>query len=75
MVRHDLMAAIDWEDRLWYAAIPAIGYVFILFAGGGFFRRAEFGCQMLAVGLCLLLLAGIRNAWDMTLWTVMRTRS
>ena len=26
----------------------------------------------LAGGLCFLMIAGIRNAWDMTLWIVIR---
>ncbi len=74
LVRQDLMQGIDWEDRLWYAAIPAFSYVFVIVAGVGFWRRTEMGCQALALGSCLLMIAGIRNAWDMTLWTVMRPR-
>ncbi len=71
---HGMMANFDFEDRLWYAIVPAFTYLFIIAAGWGFWRRSELGCQILAVGMCLLLLTGIRNAWDMTLWTVLRQR-
>ena len=31
------------------------------------------GLDLLAAALITLLLAGIRNAWDMTIWIVIRT--
>jgi hypothetical protein len=35
----------------------------------------ERGLLVLASGLVFLLLAGVRNAWDITSWAVMRTGS
>ena len=47
---------IDIVDRLFYALIPVLGYLLLL----------------LAAGQITLLLAAIRNAWDMMLWIVIR---
>jgi hypothetical protein len=72
MVHHGYTATIDLEDRVWYAALPAIAYVILTMAGATLFSQAEAGCDMLAAALGLLLLVGIRNAWDMTVFTVIR---
>jgi hypothetical protein len=34
--------------------------------------ETELGCDILAAAMGVLLLVGIRNAWDITVWTVMR---
>jgi hypothetical protein len=72
MVRHGFAATIDLEDRVWYAALPAVAYTVLSVAGVTLLVRTEFGCDVLAVALGLLLLIGIRNAWDMTVFTVVR---
>jgi hypothetical protein len=33
MVRHGFTASIDLEDRVWYAALPAVGYAILAGAG------------------------------------------
>jgi hypothetical protein len=73
MVRHGLSATVDLEDRTWYAALPAAGYVVMATAGITFLLQAEMGYGVLAAALGLLLLVGIRNAWDITIWTVVRS--
>jgi hypothetical protein len=35
----------------------------------------EPGAMVLAISIALLLVAGIRNAWDITVWIVTRRRS
>ncbi len=74
-VQGDFMAKIDWEDRLWYTVVPALIYLAVAGAGVVLFTRQAWGVTALAVTLCMLLLAGMRNAWDMTLWTVMRAEN
>jgi hypothetical protein len=44
-------------------------FVVILFAGFGFLVDASFAMYGAAVGLILLVITGIRNAWDLVLWT------
>ena len=74
MVRHGLSATIDLEDRLWYAAFPALAYAILAAAGIVLVARSASGLDVLALGLGLLLLVGIRNAWDITVWTITRRR-
>jgi hypothetical protein len=75
MVRHGLFATIDALDRLWYALLPTSGYVLVTTAGAGMLLRSKYACDVLAPGVVLLLLAGIRNAWDMTIWIIARRRT
>ena len=72
--RHGLMTKIDQEDRVYYALLPPIGYCILVASGAALAFRPALGCVLLPAALCALLLVGIRNAWDMTLWTVMRHR-
>jgi hypothetical protein len=74
MVRHGLSSGIGLEDRIWYAALPAAGYLIMIAAGVVLLREQASGCGVLAVAMGVLLLTGIRNAWDMTTWVVLRPR-
>lgn len=72
MVRSGFTASMDGEDRVWYALVPAGAY--LVLAAGGAALAVDTGdaCALLALGSGLLLLAGLRNAWDMTTWIAMR---
>ncbi|MBV8095831.1 MAG: hypothetical protein JOY71_01280 [Acetobacteraceae bacterium] len=70
MIRHGMN--IDLEDRLWYAMLPILGHLLLAMGGLGLVLQAPMGCDLLAVGMGLLLIAGIRNAWDMTVWIIGR---
>jgi hypothetical protein len=72
MVRHGYSATIDLEDRIYYAALPAVAYAMMTAAGITFLCQTEFACEMLAVAMGVLLLVGIRNAWDITVWSVVQ---
>lgn len=74
MVRSGLTGNLDVWDRLLYGRIPVVGYVILAASGGVFFLHTTFACDMLAVAIGVLLLAGIRNAWDITIWAVTRRR-
>jgi hypothetical protein len=74
MVRHGLSSRIGIEDRVWYAALPAVGYAIMIAAGAILLLQSDAGCGVLALAMGMLLLAGIRNAWDMTTWVVVRRR-
>jgi len=64
---------VDVVDRLFYALIPVLGYVLVLASAVLLFMQWETGLLVLAAALMTLLLAGIRNAWDMTTFIVIRT--
>jgi len=72
MVRGGIAKSIDLEDRAWYIVVPAVAYLVLAVAGVALGIETEAACAFLAIGVCLLLLAGIRNAWDMTTWIVLR---
>ena len=72
MVSDGIAGKIDLEDRIWYAFAPALSYVALTIAGIAFGLHSEAATGLLAAGICMLLLAGIRNAWDMTTWVVLR---
>jgi hypothetical protein len=74
MVHHGISATIDLEDRIYYAALPAVGYTIMVAAGVAFIMRMELGCDVLAAAMGLLTLVGIRNAWDITAFTAVRRR-
>jgi hypothetical protein len=72
MIQGGIAASIDLEDRVWYTFVPAVAYLLLATAGAALANDTEAACALLALGVCLLLLAGIRNAWDMTTWIVLR---
>lgn len=65
---------VDIGDRIWYAALPFIGYAVMAGAAGMAFRQAGAALDLLAAALVIILLAGMRNAWDMILFFVTRAR-
>jgi hypothetical protein len=65
--------AVVFVDRLWYGIIPTIGYAVILAAALLMSFRAQSGLEPLAVGLVLLLVASIRNSWDLIVFYAQRT--
>ena len=65
---------IDREDQLWCLLAPITGYLFM--AAAAVFAlvlpASPIGLDLLAVSLVLLLVLGIHNAWDMTVWIAVR---
>jgi hypothetical protein len=73
-VRDGLSKRIDWDDRIWYGVLPVICYMCETASGVALALRSAFGCMALALSLVLLLMIGIHNAWDITLWSITRRR-
>ena len=65
---------IDLADRTWYAAVPVAGYAVILVAAVMIALHVPASPHTFAGGLALLLIAGIRNAWDLILFFVAQSR-
>ena len=66
--------ALELGDRLWYGALPVVGYEALLAAALMVLRRGDFCLETLAAALALLLLAAIRNAWDILLFFVIQPK-
>lgn len=60
----------DLEDRLWYGALPILGYVMQVVAAGLVYRHHIASLDALALAFGILLIAGLHNAWDMILYIV-----
>jgi hypothetical protein len=63
---------VDWVDRFFYALIPVFGYGLILLSGIMLLMQWRASAEVTAAALVMLLLAGIRNAWDMMTWMMLR---
>ena len=74
MIRLDLIARIDLEDRIWYSVLPAVSYALLIAAAALLLAGQPVGLALLPSGIGLLLVVGIRNAWDITAWTITRHR-
>jgi hypothetical protein len=74
IIQNGITAKIDHEDRLWYAFAPILAYMVLTASGIAFAVGSEAAAAVLATGICMLLIAGIRDAWDMTTWVVLRRR-
>jgi hypothetical protein len=68
-------SGIDLADRLFYALIPVLGYLAATVSAVALWMQAPWAPDLMAVALIALLVAGIRNAWDMTVWIVTRSNS
>jgi hypothetical protein len=73
-LRDGLFRKLDLEDRAWYIALPIGGYLCLAASGGALAAQIPRACTALAVSMGVLLAAGIRNAWDITLWSMSRRR-
>jgi hypothetical protein len=63
--RHNKLPFLDW---IWFVGLPIAGYVLLLFSGMGFLLHVALSMHGVAVALILLLVIGIRNAWDLVIW-------
>ncbi len=72
MTKHGITPTIDLIDRLWYTFLPLIAYLAVLGAGLSLTSHDAGSLDVLAFSLLILLVIGIRNAWDMTVWIIDR---
>src|SRR6185437_4889820 len=70
-----LHSEVDHVDRLWYGGLPMLGYVGIIVAAILILTQIPFGVETLAAAFGLLIIASIRNAWDLIIYLVGQDRS
>jgi hypothetical protein len=63
--RHGKLPFLDW---IWFVGLPIAGYGLLLLSGMGFLLQAALSIHGVAMALILLLVIGIRNAWDLVIW-------
>ena len=69
-----LRRKIELGDRVWYAVVPFAGYGVMLAAAVLIGQWSPRSLDTLAVSVALLMIAGIRNAWDLILFFVAQSR-
>ncbi|HUZ73217.1 MAG TPA: hypothetical protein VMU87_09535 [Stellaceae bacterium] len=70
-----LHAKVDHVDRLWYGGLPVLGYIGIVAAAAMVLARVPGDVETLAAALGLLVVASIRNAWDLIIFLVAQDRN
>lgn len=65
---------LDLDDRISYALLPVVIYIAMTVAAILVFWRVTEAFEILAVSMVVLLIIGIRNAWDMANFMITRER-
>jgi hypothetical protein len=63
---------IDVPDNLWYGLIPIIGYGGLAVSAVLLWRDDDTCFELQGIALTVLLIAGLRNAWDMATFLILR---
>jgi hypothetical protein len=66
---------VDLSDRLFYSLLPTLGYLLLLGSAGLLFAQSAASVDVIAAAILVLLLAALRNAWDMTVWIAINSPS
>jgi hypothetical protein len=66
---------LDLDDRLFYFLLPLLGYLLALTAAALLLAQSTASANLIAAAVLTLLLAAIRNAWDMMVWIVIKIPS
>jgi hypothetical protein len=74
IARHVTKREIEHVDHFWYAIVPPIGYVAITVAALLMAFGERWSLELLATGIAIILVAGLRNAWDMILFLIQQAR-
>ena len=69
--RQNKLPLLDW---VWFVGMPIATYALLLLSGIGFLLQAVLSMHGVAVALILLLVIGIRNAWDLVIWISQQER-
>jgi len=69
--RASTLPFLDW---VWYVGFPVVCFVLILASGVAIAMSQALGLYGIASALLLLIVVGIRNAWDVVLWVAQQPR-
>ncbi len=65
---------VDASDRFWHGFVPPAGCLMVMATSVLAGLRREAAVELLSTALLVLLIAGIRNAWDLIVFLVSRER-
>ncbi len=66
---------LDVDDWVWYFALPALSYLVLIAGAILVLNSSSFGLYGAALVMGALLLIGVRNAWDLVVFTLLRHES
>jgi len=66
---------IERSDHLWYGVTPLIAYLLVIVGAALVLEAAPGAVETLGFALALLIIGGIRNAWDLILFFLERQGS
>ncbi len=69
--REGRLPMLDW---IWFVGLPAVCYALILASGVLIAMSRAIGLYAIAATMLLLVVVGIRNAWDVVLWVAQQAR-
>jgi len=73
-IRRRYGSVTSFVEQLWYAPIPIVGYLILAAASFVLLMCSSILPDWIASAVSVLLLAGIRNAWAMTLWIAVQPK-
>ena len=65
---------LGFDDLIWYIVLPFIAYIALIPIAAGMWAGASWALYGIASVVVLLLIIGIRNAWDVVLFMASQTR-
>jgi uncharacterized membrane protein len=60
--------AVEWSDHLWYGFCPPLAYLIVIVGSAMVLTTMDGAIEVIAFALALLVVSGIRNAWDLILF-------
>ncbi|HJZ50085.1 MAG TPA: hypothetical protein VKE41_23085 [Roseiflexaceae bacterium] len=71
LYRHE-REQLDRQHWVWHFLLPGLSYLLVTSTAVWLLLSDETGLDQLAIAIALLLVVGIRNAWNVTLWIAQR---
>ena len=68
--RHNKLPLLDW---IWFIGLPMLTFLLIAGSGIAIAANAAIGLYALATASVLLIVVGIRNAWDIVVWMTQKS--
>jgi hypothetical protein len=66
---------VVWSDHLWYSVCPVLAYLLVIIGAILMLEATPGAVETFALALALLVVSGIRNAWDLILFFLERRGS
>jgi hypothetical protein len=69
--RENNLSTLDW---VWFVAMPHVCFALLFASGIGILKHSPLGLDAVGIAAILLIITGIRNAWDLVLWVAQQPR-